>query len=308
MKLKMRPLQDEDDYWRIREFLRQVFKHNQGRELSWHVARWDYWWCFGNPSLEHLRVQDVVFLWEMQDGQIAAVLNPESGGEVFLQVHPELRTRQLEDEMISIAEERLAVPVQGSKRRLRVWTDSGDHLRQEILNERRYEPGDWPDHKRRRSLEMPISEARPAEGYCVRALGDVEEFPARSWASWKAFHPDDPDENYIGWDWYYNIQRAPLYRRDLDLVAVAPDEELAAFCTVWFDDVTLSGVFEPVGTAPAHQQHGLGKAVMCEGMRRLKRLGARTAYVSSFTEPAHRLYASVGLEQYALLEPWVKEF
>lgn len=308
MKLKMSPLRDEDDYWRMREFLRQVFKLNQGKELSWHVARLDYWWCFGNPSLEHLHVQDVVFLWETEEGRLAAVLNPEGRGEVYLQVHPGLRTAQLEVEMIAVAEEHLAISGQGGKRVLRVWADSGDSLRREILEERGYTRGDWPDHKLRRSIEAPIAITPPAEGYCVRALGDVDELPARSWVSWKAFHPDEPDENYKGWDWYHNIQRAPLYRRDLDLIAEAPDGELAAFCTVWFDDVTLSGVFEPVGTAPVHQRRGLGKAVMCEGLRRLKRLGARMAYVSSYAAPAHALYASVGFEQYALLEPWAKEF
>jgi hypothetical protein len=113
----------------------------------------------------------------------------------------------------------------------------------------------------------------------VRALGEVEELPARSWASWRAFHPDEPDERYQGWEWYHNIQRIPLYRRDLDVVAVAPNGEIASFCTVWFDDVTRTGVFEPVGTAPEHQRRGLGKAVMCEG-----------------------------LQEYDLSEPWAREW
>ena len=91
----------------------------------------------------------------------------------------------------------------------------------------------------------------------------------RSWLSWKAFHSDEPDERYEGWEWYRNVQRFPLYRRDLDLVAVAPDGELAAFCTVWFDDVTRTGSFELVGAHPAHQRRGLGRAVMYEGLRRL---------------------------------------
>ena len=38
MKLTMRLYQDEDDYWRIREFLRQVFLLNGRRELSRQVA------------------------------------------------------------------------------------------------------------------------------------------------------------------------------------------------------------------------------------------------------------------------------
>jgi len=33
---------------------------------------------------------------------------------------------------------------------------------------------------------------------------------------WNAFHADEPDDRYEGWDWYHNIQHAPLYRRDLD--------------------------------------------------------------------------------------------
>jgi hypothetical protein len=43
--LQMRPHQNEEDFWRICQFLRQVFLLNQRRELSWHVARFDYFRC-----------------------------------------------------------------------------------------------------------------------------------------------------------------------------------------------------------------------------------------------------------------------
>jgi ribosomal protein S18 acetylase RimI-like enzyme len=135
-------------------------------------------------------------------------------------------------------------------------------------------------------------------------LGDEKELPARSLVSWRAFHPNEPDDHYEGWTWYLNVQRAPLYRRDLDLVAVAPGGEFASFCTVWFDDVNRMGVFEPVGTAPAHQRRGLGKAVMCEGLRRLKHLGATLATVGSYSNEAGALYASLGFTEYDLLERW----
>jgi hypothetical protein len=42
MKTLFRPYQTEDDYWRMREFLRQVFFLNHRLERSWHVARLDY--------------------------------------------------------------------------------------------------------------------------------------------------------------------------------------------------------------------------------------------------------------------------
>ncbi len=105
-----------------------------------------------------------------------------------------------------------------------------------------------------------------------------------------------------------NVRRVPLYRRELDLVAVASDGEFAAFCTVWFDSVTRTAVFEPVGTHPNHQKRGLGKAVMSEGLRRAQKLEATLATVSSYSPAAHALYESVGFTEVDLLEPWVKEW
>jgi len=102
------------------------------------------------------------------------------------------------------------------------------------------------------------------------------------------------------------VQRAPLYRRDLDLVAVAPGGDLAAFCTLWFDDVTRTAAFEPVGTHPDHQRRGLGRALMAEGLRRVAGLGATLCTVGSYSEPAGALYASLGFIEYDLSEPWEK--
>jgi mycothiol synthase len=70
-----------------------------------------------------------------------------------------------------------------------------------------------------------------------------------------------------------------LYRRDLDLVAIAPEGAIASFCTIWFDDVTRSACFKQVATVPAYQRRGLGKAVMTEGLRHLQRMGATLALV-----------------------------
>lgn len=105
-----------------------------------------------------------------------------------------------------------------------------------------------------------------------------------------------------------NIQNAPLYRRDLDLVAVAPDGAIASFATIWFDDVTRSAYFEPVATVPAHRRRGLGKAVLTEGLRRLKRMGVVVAFVGGSSLPANALYASVMGKELDLSETWIKEW
>lgn len=93
------------------------------------------------------------------------------------------------------------------------------------------------------------------------------------------------------------VMHSPTYRPDLDVIVEAPDRSFAAFCIVWFDDVNRIGVFEPVGTHSAHRRRGLGRAMMFEGMRRLRNLGAQTAHVNSWLAegPAAALYDSVGL-------------
>jgi len=42
LKLNDRNCQDEDDYWRIRPFLRAVFLHNQGCIESWQTCGFEY--------------------------------------------------------------------------------------------------------------------------------------------------------------------------------------------------------------------------------------------------------------------------
>jgi mycothiol synthase len=307
MKFTMRPYHDENDYWRIRAFLRQVMQRNGVREKSWHVARLDYWrWHVALNCQEREAIDGVVFLWEAADGQIAAVLNPEGAGDAHLQVHPELRTPALEEEMLDIAEEHLPAE-RDDERVLVVWADAQDGLRVEMLERRGYVKGQWVESQWRRDLDAAIPGLPVPSGYVVRALGDVGELPARSWASWRGFHPDAPDEDYQGWEWYLNIQRCPLYRRDLDIVAVAPRGEIASFCTFWYDDVTRSAYIEPVATVPEHQRLGLAQAVISEGLRRVQRLGATRAFVGGYEPGPNALYSSVLSPEHDQSEEWTKK-
>jgi mycothiol synthase len=92
------------------------------------------------------------------------------------------------------------------------------------------------------------------------------------------------------------------------MVAIAPDGAVAAFCTMWFDDVTRSAYFEPVATVPAHQRQGLGKALMTEGLHRLQRIGVTRAFVGGHSAAANALYRSVMGAEHELYEVWAKEW
>lgn len=307
MKPIMRNYQDENDYRRIRNFLQEVLELNGLREKSWHVARLDYWrWhglenCHSNDPLE-----EVTFLWETPDEQIAAVLNPEEFGQVFLQIHPAFKTKNLEEEMITFAEQRLCL-TRTDKRKIAIWVDSEDSLRLDLLKGRGYIKEKWTESQWRRDLDGLIPEVPLAAGYTIRSLGDESELPARSWASWRGFHPNEPVEKYEGWEWYRNIQRCPLYRWDLDMIAVLGDI-IAACATFWYDDVTRTVYIEPVVTVPEHQRRGLARAVLTEGLRRLQAMGARRAFVGGLEPGPDALYSAVLSPACDRSEQWGKEW
>lgn len=312
MKPIMRCYRNDEDYWRIREFLRRVMILNNYRELSWHVARLDYWWWFGNPHLEKYSPEESVFLWEMEDGEIAAVLSPEPRGVAYLQIHPDFHTEELIDEMIATAEKHLTEAGQDGKLQLQFYFDSNDKLQQEVLTRHGFQRVERPNEheiQHRRSLEGPLPEASVTPGYTVRSLGSGLELLERCYASGLGFHNDDIQfarNNRDHPEWYHDLQSAPLYRRDLDIVAVAADGSIAAFCTAWFDDVSRTAYLEPVATVPAHRKRGLGKAVVLEALHRLKRMGCKVAFVGGYSERANALYFSVMGPEYDILECWEK--
>ncbi len=309
MKSSRRPYQTEEDYWRLRAFLRELFVLNDRLERSWHVARLDYARWHGAMNCARMGMEELAWLWEA-DGQIVAMLMAEGGpGDVHFSIHPAWNTPELAGEMLALAEERLAAQRPDGSRRLFVWTPESDTVRRGLYRQQGYRPDDWPEFQWRRDLDAPIDPAPPALGYTIRALGDGLELLERCYASGLGFHQGDiavAVENRDDPTWYRNIQTAPLYRRDLDLVAVAADGAIAAFCTIWFDDVTRSAYIEPVAAVPAHQRRGLGKTLLTEGLRRVQRMGATRAFVGGHSPAANALYRSAMGPAHEVYEVWVR--
>ena len=91
---------------------------------------------------------------------------------------------------------------------------------------------------------------------------------------------------------------SPSFRHDLNLIAQADDGAFAAHVGVTFDEVNRHGIIEPVCTHPDHGRRGLARALILEGLRRLRELGAVTASVDTGDmEPANALYRAIGFTE-----------
>ena len=100
------------------------------------------------------------------------------------------------------------------------------------------------------------------------------------------------------------------YRGDLHVLVEAPDGTLAATAIIWFDPISRTAEFEPVGTHRAYRRQGLATALMWHGMHRARAAGADTmlvACVGSEAAPAPRnLYCGVGFTPISKDVPHIK--
>jgi GNAT superfamily N-acetyltransferase len=291
MTITARPYLSERDLEKMESILTTGRKAANG---AYYVHVGDLrWWMFYTDSDPR---QGRICLWEWDTALMGwSLLSPDwRTFDVF--VRPEMRGRALEAKIMIWAEERLSHTVQslGGKNIRTMWVNENDALRIRWLEMRGFTCSPEFMWAMLCSLDEPLPETRLLPGYRVRSVSGEQEARLRAAASHGAFGSSLAFEDY--WPRLLRFMRSPVYRGDLDLVTVAPDGRFASFCIVWPDTFTKVGLFEPVGTHTDFQRKGLGKAVVVEGLRRLKDQGMRQAIVcAEHDNPAARkLYKSAG--------------
>jgi ribosomal protein S18 acetylase RimI-like enzyme len=134
---------------------------------------------------------------------------------------------------------------------------------------------------------------RTVAGYTIRALREsARELEARVAVHRRAWRPAslpyvdgrsvDPEaESSFTAEAYKAVRSTWLYDAELDLVAVAPDGELAACCIGWFDPATGVTEIEPLGVAPEHRRRGLAVALCLEIAARTEAGGGSQVFVNT---------------------------
>jgi mycothiol synthase len=292
--LTHRPYQGNPDLQRLLAALSRAHAEPSGTALL-HPGDL-IWALFQNTLFDPHRA---IELWESADTGLVGFGIFEDGDFNTQWVARDTDERAaFESDALAVARERAR---QAGAVELRTSILASDALRRELLAAEGFVPDETRVTRRgephtaflqlRQALDDGALEHAPPGDFVVRAVGGEEEWPARVELHRTVWAP-----SRVTLEAYRRLRAAPVYRPDLDLVAVAPNGVFAAYAIVWYDPGSAVGEFEPVGAHPEFRRRGAARAVMLEGLRRLRELGARRALVtSSANNPASiHLYESVG--------------
>ena len=180
------------------------------------------------------------------------------------------------DEYVAWAEARAQAA--GIKQISPFWAIDFDTVLVRLMQERGFviTPVDLPAPLFERTLDALPTIGLP-DGFTVQGVHNLDDGRLRAVVTHGAFRPNDDWETYAAE--YAQFIGSAVYDGERDLFVRSPDGRGASACGIWFDEVNKVGLFEPVATHPDFQGKGLGKAVMAEGLRRMKAAGMQWAIV-----------------------------
>lgn len=253
-------------------------------------------------------------LWRDHNGELRAVATlwcrvstGKIEGCLHFWVHPDVRNQGLETDIMNWSEQRLRqVGVRSSQPDI-LQVECRDTLSDRITLYERF--GYAPERyfwRMRRSLTEPIPEPLLPEGFEIRQFDINTE--AEAWV--ELFNQSFIDH----WNHHpMTLQQLQYdtgqssYDPSKDLVAVAPDGTLAAFCYSHIDadenarTGRQEGWINLLGTRRGFRRQGLGHAMLLAGLRRLAAEGMDAALLGVDTDnpnQASKLYQSVGFEAF----------
>lgn len=299
MNIQARPYQDSTDMARMRQLLMEGTQANISASYM-HPGCLD--WDTHYPPDEQENRRNLR-LWELMDVEpptlYAWAIFSRHEGTFDLFVHPALYGTPMHetvmDEYVAWAEARAHEA--GRKQIWPFWAMEYDKVMLRLMTARGFVEikVDLPPPLFERSLD-DLPTIQLPDGFTVQGVRNEDDGRLRAQVLHSAFRPDGDLEDFVAE--YMQFIRSVVYNGDRDLFVRSPDGRGAAACTIWFDPVNAVGLFEPVGTHPDFQRKGLGKAVMAEGLRRMKAAGMRRAIVGFDPNnmAALALYTSMGFQ------------
>ncbi|OLS26908.1 MAG: hypothetical protein HeimC3_06650 [Candidatus Heimdallarchaeota archaeon LC_3] len=301
MIIKTKNYAPEHDFERVLDFLSDTYLET--KSLANHFPN-----RFENDKDNY---RDGIHLWEEFDEssnekKIVGLSTPEKKFLYFIQIHPEyeyLLTEMVEwivDHFGSIKDD-----LKKEQKLIIVCLDGYKPL-EEILRNQGFEKTSNYGYLRFRDINEPIHQYSIPEGYSIRSFKGKEEYGSYTEAIRKTFGHGE----FFNSEVVESINSNTYYNPELDLIIEAPNGEIAAFCTFRMDPKNRITELEPLGTLPNYKKLGLGKAILGEGYKRLKKYNPTLLYIggAADTSGANRLYDSTGFTKKTRLNVWKKDF
>ena len=294
MSIRMRQYDHKPDYDAISQFLTRIYQVDPPQ--NWLQPRWEY--AHSHPSMDCENLGKFA-IWE-DDGEIVAFVHYESRMGV---VHVQLDRRypRLKREMLEYAVTHLEGDLKAG-RGCYVFIDEADSDFSVIATEMCFEPkSEHAEPTSRYVIPASLPEIVLPEGFRLQSLADEFDVEKVHRVMHRGFnHLGEAPADEL--DDRRRKLSSPSFRRDLTIVAVAPNGNYVSFCGMWPVPGSTACMVEPVATDPDYRRMGLGTACVFESIRRCAAEGATIAYVGS----DQKFYLSMGFEVCGRTIAWWK--
>lgn len=239
---------------------------------------------------------DLVHIWEDGTKIGGFAINGLFDTSFLVFASPEIRGSEAELNMLESAYQttrQYLTTRQGSEKPVNTDVYNCDSTRRSLLNQMGFIQRRVWDNITERQLTTTISVMPIPDGLKVRTA-TLDDYAELALLRNDAFGDDWTPEAFRD-----NVMQKPGYRPEQELVAVAPNGQIATSTVIRLDEINKVGLFEPVGTRRAFQRRGLASTMMLRALSRMQMMGMRSARVEydATNQAAHALYTLLGFQK-----------
>lgn len=237
-------------------------------------------------------------LWETESGRLCAFALVDAYHNLLFEFEGDIAGPDLPAELIQWGVEcrRRQPMVEGEPVTLDFCCRAEDEERLTLLTQHGFTRQPTCTLRLTRSLHDPIPEPTLPAGFTLRPTTGQDEVEA-----WVALHRAAFGTEHMTIEERSAMLSGPDYDPELDLVVVAPDGRLAAYCVCWISQEENAqtgrneGYTDPVATHPDYQRRGLARALLLTGLRLLQARGVETAVMGTSSENEGMLRAATAV-------------